>query len=445
MDHLNLSSIIQHWDVSRLIPYERNARVHSDEQVGQVAASIEQFGFTNPILVASDDGIIAGHCRLAAAKSLGLAQVPVIVLDHLTPAQRRAYTLADNKLALNASWDEELLARELAELQAEEFDLAVIGFSDDELAGLLDDEGLADAGEGLTDPDDVPEVEEQPVTRPGDVWVLGQHRVMCGSALVKGDMDVLLHGKRADMVFTDPPYLMNFLGAIDGDGNTRSEHDPITNDNLGKREGDAFLRDMAASVRQWCAGSWYICFHRLGIDRLMLALTAGGLKWRNLIIWKKEHLNLSNSDYKSIYEPIVYGWVEDYVPVLYGWNHKHEFRGPKGAVDVLQVAVPSVWEINRTRKNDLHPTMKPVALCEAAIQNSSRTGQVVLDLFGGSGSTLIACEQLQRRGRVMELEPKYCDVIVRRWQAFTGRMAVLEATGERFEEKRHGASTVHAD
>lgn len=411
MHHAKPLCVIEHWPLSRLVPYERNARVHSAEQVDQVAASIREFGFNNPILVASDDGIIAGHCRLAAAKQLGLTDVPVIVLDHLTDTQRRAYMLADNKLALNASWDEELLG----------------------------DDDLSAAGDGLTDPDQVPEVEGDAVTRLGDVWVLGQHRLVCGSALTDTDMAMLLQGKPADMVFIDPPYLMNYQGAIDGDGNTRSEHGPITNDNLGKREGDAFLRDMAASLRQWCTGAWYVCFYRLGIDRLMQAMADSGLKWRNLIIWKKEHLNLSNSDYKAIYEPIVFGWMDDYTPVLYGWNHRHEFVGPKGAVDVLQIAVPSVWEIDRTKKNDLHPTMKPVALCEAAILNSSRTGQVVLDMFGGSGSTLIACEKNQRRARLIELEPRYCDVIIKRWQEFTGRPARHEATGKTFEEISHGA------
>ena len=423
---------IDMWPVERLQPYAKNARTHSDEQVDQIAASIREFGFTNPILVDSADGIIAGHGRLMAAKRLGLPSVPVIVLDHLTDAQRRAYILADNKLALNAGWDDALLAEEMRDLQGEGYDLSVIGFSEEELDDLLADG--EDPSDQLTDPDEVPEVAADTVSKPGDVWLLGKHRVMCGSSTDLDCVDRLLLGKPADMCFTDPPYLMNFTGAIDGKGNTRSTHDVITNDNLSREEGEQFLKDVATAISQYCNGAWYVCFYRLGIDRLMNAMTDVGLKWRNLVIWKKEHLNLSNSDYKSIYEPIVYGWSGDYEPMLYGWNHKHEFHGSKGQTDVVEIVVPSVWEIARTKKNDLHPTMKPVALCEAAILNSSKTGQTVLDLFGGSGSTLIAAEMNQRVGRLMELEPKYVDVIVRRWQEFTGKHATLEADGRAFND-----------
>lgn len=420
-----MAAKIELWPVERLQPYAKNSRTHSDDQVEQIAASITEFGFTNPVLVDSSDGIIAGHGRLMAAKRLGLSEVPVIVLDYLTDEQRRAYIIADNKLALNAGWDEEMLAAELSALRGEGFDLSLTGFSEDEIDDLLTIEEIP--GEQLTDPDDVPEVPADSITKPGDVWVLGKHRLMCGSSTDLDCVDRLMLGKKADMVFTDPPYLMNFTGAIDGNGNTRSKHDVIANDNLSKEEGDQFLLDVSTAISQYCNGAFYVCFYRLGIDRMMNALTGVGLKWRNLVIWKKEHLNLSNSDYKSMYEPIVYGWCSDYEPILYGWNHKHAFQGSKGAVDVVSIAVPSVWEIARTKKNDLHPTMKPVALCEAAILNSSKTGQVVLDLFGGSGSTLIAAEKNQRVARIMELEPKYCDVIVKRWEEFTGLKAVLES------------------
>ena len=436
MASISMASRIEMWSVDRLIPYERNARTHSPQQVAKIAASMTEFGFTNPILVDSGDGIIAGHGRLMAARELGLSEVPVIVLDHLTDAQRRAYILADNRLALDAGWDEDMLAAELADLQAEGFELGLTGFSDDEIDKLLEIDSDDSGSDGLTDPDEVPEETEVPTSRLGDVWLLGGHRVMCGSSTDIAQVEILMEGKKADMVFTDPPYLMDFRGAIDGEGNTRSNHKPIANDKLSKDEGEIFLRDVATSIRMFCNGAWYVCFYRLGIDRMMNALTDVGLKWRNLIIWKKEHLNLSNSDYKSIYEPIIFGWQEDYEPVLYGWNMDHVFNGPKGAVDVWSIAVPSVWEIARTRKNDLHPTMKPVALCQAAIQNSSKEREVVLDLFGGSGSTLIACQTLNRKARLMELEPMYVDVIVRRWQDFTGKAATLESTGETFEQVR---------
>lgn len=429
---MNLAQRIELWPVDRLKPYEKNARTHDGDQVAKIAASIAEFGFTNPILVDSADGIIAGHGRLMAANVLGLTEVPVIVLDHLSDAQRRAYILADNRLALDAGWDNAMLAEELAALQGEGFDLGLTGFTDDEIEDLLapDDDSEAD---GLTDPDSVPDVEEKPTSRLGDVWILGRHRLMCGSSTDLDQMEILMQGKRADMVFTDPPYLMNFTGAVDGAGNTNDRHAPILNDNLSKEDGEVFLRDVATSIRMFCNGAWYVCFYRLGIDKMMNALTSVGLKWRNLIIWKKNHLNLSNSDYKSIYEPIIMGWQSDFEPILYGWNHDHVFHGPKGATDVMEVAVPSVWEIERTKKNDLHPTMKPIALCEAAIMNSSRERQVVLDLFGGSGSTLIAAEKINRQARLMELEPKYVDVIVRRWQEFTGKKATLEASGATFD------------
>lgn len=429
-----LAERIALWPVDKLQPYAKNARTHSDEQVEQIAASMREFGFTNPILVDSADGIIAGHGRLLAAKRLGLEQVPVIVLDHLTDAQRRAYILADNKLALNAGWDDAMLSEELKDLNSEGFDLSLIGFNADELDVLL--AGDEEQSEPLTDPDEVPAIPDEPVTKLGDVWILGKHRLMCGSSTNLDNVDHLLVGKKADMVFTDPPYLMNFTGAINHEGKKSASggaHAVIANDNLSEEDGAQFLKDVATTISQYCDGAWYVCFYRLGIDRLMNAMTDVGLKWRSLIIWKKNNLNLSNSDYKSIYEPIIYGWSSDYEPVLYGWNHKHKFHGSKGATDVMEIVVPSVWEIDKTKKNDLHPTMKPVALCEAAILNSSRTGQVVLDLFGGSGSTLIAAEINHRAARLMELEPKYCDVIVKRWQEFTGKTATLESTGELFQ------------
>jgi DNA modification methylase len=433
MPKVSVASSIDLWPVDRLIPYQRNARTHSEAQVSKIAASITEFGFTNPILVDSTDGIIAGHGRLMAAKLLGMTQVPVIVLDHLSDAQRRAYILADNRLALDAGWDEDMLAAELADLESDGYELSLTGFSDAEISRLLDDEDDTDPEGGLTDPDELPSDEAALVSANGDVWLLGGHRVMCGSATDIDQVEILMAGKKAHMVFTDPPYLMDFRGAIDGDGNTRSKHKPITNDKLSKEDGEQFLRDVATSIRMFCDGAWYVCFYRLGIDWMMNALTSQGLKWRNLIIWKKEHLNLSNSDYKSIYEPIIFGWQSDYEPILYGWNMDHVFQGSKGATDVWSVEVPSIWQISRTKKNDLHPTMKPVALCQAAIQNSSQERELVLDLFGGSGSTLIACEILNRRARMMELEPMYVDVIVRRWQQFTGKAAQLEASGETFD------------
>lgn len=425
--------------IDGLIPYARNARTHSAAQVAQLAASLVEFGWTNPVL-ADDDGIVAGHGRVMAARLLyddnkairlpsggeiPLGMVPVLDCTGWSETQRRAYILADNQHALNAGWDLELLNVELKSLKDDGFDIGLAGFDEDSVE--------QEPTGGLTDPDDVPDVPPEPTSQRGDVWLLGRHRVMCGSATDAADLEILLEGEYADMVFTDPPYLMNFTGAIDGQGNTRSKHGAITNDNLSKEEGDRFLREVAASIKNYCRGAWYVCFYRLGIDWMMNALTDTGLKWRNLIIWKKNQLNLSNSDYKSIYEPIIYGWQTDYEPVLYGWNIDHEFHGSKGQTDVIEAYVPSVWEIERTKNNDLHPTMKPVELCERAILNSSKRGEIVLDLFGGSGSTLIAAERVGRAARLIELEPKYVDVIVRRWQEYTGQKATHETTGEFFD------------
>jgi DNA modification methylase len=441
-----LAKNIELWAIDRLVPYSNNSRVHTAEQVAQICASMFEFGFNNPILVDSKDGIVAGHGRLMAARELGLTEVPVIVLDHLTDAQKRAYVIADNKLGDNSFFDQDILASELADLQADGFDLSLTGFNEDELADLLPDD--TEATEPQTDPDEVPDVGETPVSQLGDVWLLGKHRVMCGSSTDLAQLDVLMQGKRADMVFTDPPYLMNFDGGINEKGERSASaagHKKIANDNLSKAEGEQFLHDVAVSISVYCTGAFYVCFYRLGIDWMMNALTGAGLKWRNLIIWKKNNLNLSNSDYKSIYEPIIFGWQADSEPILYGWNHDHVFHGAKGATDVWDIAVPSIWEIDKTKKNDLHPTMKPVALCEAGIMNSSKERQVVLDLFGGSGSTLIAAEKTHRYSRIMELEPVYVDVIVKRWQDYTGKRATLEATSQSFDDVAVGRLSGNGD
>lgn len=424
---------IEHLELERLIPYARNSRTHSDEQVAQIAASIREFGFTNPVLVDEADGIIAGHGRVLAARKLSLTEVPCIRLSHLTEAQKRLYVIADNKLALNAGWDDELLALELGELGEAGLDLTLTGFTQNELDGLLrlDNSEF----EGLTDEDEVPEPAASPVTVRGDLWVLGSHRVMCGDSLSVDDLDKLMQGKRADMVWTDPPYLMDFTGAINHEGkksSTGAKHKSIANDKLGKEEGEQFLRDFTAQLRAWCQGAWYITFYRLGIDWMFEALKANGLKYRNLIIWKKNNHNLSNSDYKSIYEPMILGWADDYQPIFYGWNMEHPWHGTKGEKDVWEINLPSIWEIDKTKKNDLHPTMKPVELISRSIQNSTKAGEVVLDFFGGSGSTLIAATKTGRVARLIELDPGYVDVIVRRWQDFTGKKAVHEATGEEF-------------
>lgn len=415
---------IELWPVERLQPYERNARTHSAEQVAQIAASIVEFGFTNPILVDSNDGIIAGHGRLTAAQELGLRTVPVVVLDHLSDRQRKAYILADNQLALNAGWDTDLLRGELQDLAEQDFDLSLIGFSDDELADLLPDiEELPPEG---ADEDAAPEAPEEPVTKPGDVWLLGKHRVMCGDSTSLDEVERLMAGAKADMVFTDPPYNVAFSGALSstskggklvkmsqGYTNPSSQHEEIRNDSMSKDKFSDFISAVLSIIKIKCLGGFYICFSSSTLDELLTPLVETGIGWKSIIIWNKNQSPMGGGHFRRKYEPIAYGYFEN------------RFYGRDYAED-------DVWDVDRTRKNDLHPTMKPVELIERAIGYSSKKGQLVLDLFGGSGSTLIACEKTGRQARLMELDPRYCDVIVKRWQQFTGKTAKLEGTGEPF-------------
>jgi DNA modification methylase len=401
------------WPVDRLMPYIRNARTHSDEQVAQIAASIAEFGWTNPILAGSDGIIIAGHARLLAARKLGMTEVPVIVLDHLTETQRRALVIADNRLALNAGWDEEMLRVELESIRDDGFDLELTGFSDDELEDLLREPEEVVAGN--TDEDAVPEAPETAVTVSGDVWLLGDHRLLCGDATQIEAVEKVLAGGLADMVFTDPPYNVNY-GATMKDKLRGKSHRKIANDNLG--DGfEQFLRDACANMLAVTKGAVYISMSSSELHTLHRAFTESGGHWSTFVIWAKNTFTMGRSDYQRQYEPILYGWKE---------GTDHYWCGARDQGDV--------WFVKKPVANDLHPTMKPVELVERAIRNSSKSRDTVLDPFGGSGSTMIACEKSGRQARLIELEPKYCDVIVRRWQQFTGKQAVLEASGRTFDE-----------
>jgi DNA modification methylase len=416
-----LADRIEHWPIDKLLPYVRNARQHSDEQIAQIAASIAEFGFVNPILIGADGVLVAGHGRLAAARKLGLPTVPVVVLDHLTPTQRRALVLADNRLAELATWDDALLRIELEALQDDGFDLDLTGFDADALAELLADE--EPQIEGRTEDDAAPDVPEEPVSRPGDVWRLGPHRLVCGDATTAEAYARLFpDGERADMVFTDPPYNVNYANSAKD--KLRGKHRPILNDALGEGFYD-FLFDALALIMAHTRGAIYVAMSSSELDTLQAAFRAAGGHWSTFIIWAKNTFTLGRSDYQRQYEPILYGWPE---------GATRHWCGDRDQGDV--------WQIKKPAKNDLHPTMKPVDLVERAIRNSSRPGDVVLDPFGGSGTTLIAAEKAGRVARLIELDPKYADVIVRRWQDWTGQQATREADGLAFDQAASDSSAI---
>jgi DNA modification methylase len=398
------------WPVEKLIPYARNARTHSAEQVAQVAASIAEFGWTNPILAGADGIVIAGHARLLAARKLGMTEVPVIVLDHLTESQRRALVLADNRLALNAGWDEEMLRVEMAALDEGGFNLEVVGFTDEEIEGLLRDP--EDVHLGNTDDDAVPETPESAITVPGDVWLLGRHRLLCGDSVQMECLEKVLAGGLADMVFCDPPYNVNY-GATMKD-KLRGKKRKIANDDLGQ-DFEQFLRDACVNMLAVTKGAIYVCMSSSEIHTLQRVFREAGGHWSTFVVWAKNTFTMGRSDYQRQYEPILYGWKE---------GTDHFWCGARDQGDV--------WFIKKPHVNDLHPTMKPVELVERAVRNSSKDRDTVLDPFGGSGTTLIACEKTSRQARLIELEPKYCDVIIRRWQEFSGAEASLDGDGRSF-------------
>lgn len=407
---LNTVESVEHWSLQRLIPYAKNARTHDDTQISQIAGSIAEFGFVNPILVGDDNVIIAGHGRLMAAQQLGLDTVPVIVLHHLTEAQRRALVIADNKIAENAGWNDELLKLELEELGDLGFDLDLIGFSDEELDELLGN----DEQSGESDEDEIPEVEDEPVSRHGDVWVMGDHRLLCGDSTSKQDLEKLMSGELADMAFTDPPYNVDY--GNNAKDKMRGKDRRIMNDNLGD-DFYQFLKDALTNLLSVTKGACYIAMSSSELDTLQKAFRDAGGKWSTFIVWAKNTFTLGRSDYQRQYEPILYGWRE---------GNDHFWCGARDQGDV--------WFFNKPVKNDLHPTMKPVELVERALRNSSKSRDIVLDLFGGSGSTLIACEKTGRAARLIELDPKYVDVIVRRWQDYSGEQAIRESDELSFDE-----------
>lgn len=397
----NPADKVERWKIEKLVPYARNARTHSDEQVGQIAASIKEWGWTTPILVDEDGSIIAGHGRTLAAQRLQMTEVPVMVAKGWSDAKKRAYVLADNKLAMNAGWDNEMLALELGEIGDLGFDLDLTGFTADEIAALTPEQ----IEPGLTDEDEVPEVPEQPVTVLGDVWVLGKHRLMCGDSTSVDAVDKLMDGQKADMVFTDPPYGVDYKG-INND----------SRDGLEDLLRAAFGNYLASSK----SGASIYCFHSDRCADVFHKVFREFFHFSSMIIWAKNSLTLSQTDYQSQHEPCLYGWMD---------NGKHSWFSDRKQT--------SVWKFDKEKVVG-HTTPKPVGLVEKAISNSSKGGDAILDLFGGSGSTLIAAEKTSRQARLMELDPKYVDVIIKRWQDFTGKIAVHAETGKPFAEVKNG-------
>jgi len=390
------------WEaVDKLIPYAKNARTHSDEQVAQIAGSIKEFGFNNPVLVDKDNSVIAGHGRLMAARKLGMDKVPVVELDHLTESQRKAYVLADNRIALNSGWDTSMLSLELQDLK-DDIDLSLLGFDPNELDALLNP---IEETEGLTDEDAVPDVPDEPKTKLGDIYILGNHRLMCGDSTSLDQIEKLLDGEMADMAFTDPPYNVDYGNS----NNPRHKSRQIMNDKMNDDDWNTFVNDYITALLTYCHGNIYIAMSDKELGHMQLTFEKLGGKWASFIVWVKDRLVLSGKDYHSRHETILYGWKD----------------GVSDRQRVEDRTETDVWEIKRPSNSELHPTMKPVELVERALTNSSKSGNIVLDLFGGSGTTMIAAERLGRKSRLMELDPKYCDVIVKRWEDFTGKKAVL--------------------
>lgn len=402
---------------SSLTPYGRNARTHSAEQVAQIARSIQEFGWTNPILVDEAGGIIAGHGRLAAAQELGLDKVPTIRVAGLTETQVRALVIADNKLALNAGWDLDVLRGELQELQGGLFDLSLLGFDETELGPLLADPGFG----GLTDPDDAPPAPVNPVSRLGDVWILGRHRIVCGDCTVQVDVDKALNGVKPHLMVTDPPY------GVEYEAGWRNEAMPAKNDPKRWKDGagsptGAVLNDGQADWRDaWALfpGDVAYVWHAGNMAHVVAeSLIASAMEIRAQIIWAKSQFVIGRGHYHPHHEPCWYA-VRKGATGHWGGDRKQS----------------TLWQIDKPRKSETgHSTQKPVDCMKRPIENNSSPGQAVYEPFSGSGTTIIAAEITGRSCHALELSPAYVDVAVKRWQAFTGKQATLEADGRTFDE-----------
>ena len=403
---------IEYWPIDRLVFYARNPR-KNEHAVPKMASLIKEFGFKVPVVARSDGSVVDGHLRLMAARHLGMETVPVVLADEWTEAQVKAFRIAVNKSAELAEWDTSLLALEIEDLKDLDFDLELTGFELPELEDILG-EGAGGGTEGQTDPDAVPEAQEEPVSRLGDVWLLGRHRLMCGDSTDAGSVALLMNGSNADLLLTDPPYNVSYEGAT-------KDRLTILNDSMDDEKFRSFLADAfkAADTVMKNGAAFYIWHADSEGYNFRGAVRDTGWMVRQCLIWVKNSMVLGRQDYQWKHEPCLYGWKD---------GAAHLWTSDRRQTTVL--------EFNKPNRNGEHPTMKPVELFEYQMLNSTNREAVVLDLFGGSGTTMIAAEKNGRSARLMELDPRYCDVIVRRWQDFTGQEATLEADGRTFARVR---------
>ena len=383
---MNTTSEMQLVPIDKLIPYANNARTHSPEQLNKLRSSLREFGFINPVIIDRDFNVIAGHGRILAAKAENISEVPCVFVDYLTPAQKKAYIIADNRMALDAGWDEEMLKVEIEALQADDFDLGLTGFDEKELAAFFDDD--SDTKDDDFDVD--AEMEKPCMTKPGDLWLLENHRLVCGDSTKPETYELLMNGKLANLVVTDPPYNVNYEGSAG----------KIKNDNLENEKFYQFLFDAFTCMEKAMANDASIYVFHADTEGLNFrkAFADAGFYLSGTCIWKKQSLVLGRSPYQWQHEPCLFGWKK---------NGKHQWYSDRKQT--------TIWEFDKPKKNGDHPTMKPILLIAYPIKNSSMSNCIVLDPFGGSGSTLIACEQTNRICHTIELDEKFCDVIVKRY------------------------------
>ncbi|MFW5497784.1 MULTISPECIES: site-specific DNA-methyltransferase [unclassified Maridesulfovibrio] len=445
---------LEYWPLARFRSYDRNLKKHKSS-VDKMIQSIEEFGFRIPVLAGTNGEIIDGELRFLAALQLEIDEIPVVLADDLNPAQVKAFRLMANSSSAWSKWDEEALALELLELRTFDVDLQLTGFAISDVEDLLKQFGPENSGN--TDPDSVPDLESEYVTSPGDIWVLGDHRLMCGDSTSGADISRLMAGEAVDMVFTDPPYNVNYEGKA---GKIKNDH--MSNDQFYQFLYDAFTAMFLALKK---GGPIYVAHGESEGINFRTAFRDAGFKCASCVIWAKNNFVLGRSDFQPQHEPILYGWKPGARHCWYGGRKRtsvqmlendDQLQVENDSIqltlqnrvlsitgDNLQVEelIPSVVHEKKPQRSDEHPTMKPVALVERFLKHSSLKNETVLDSFGGSGSTLIACERTRRKCRTMELDPRFADVIVRRWQEFSGRAAVRESDGLTFEQVQYAGRT----